>query len=284
MHNLYLINIRVVYALAFSSSLVSTLFTTEPKSKPSTHTFATLSFLSSQEFKQHQPKQTNLTRIQNNMKTPLFPLSLTLLVTLSQLTHAWYECTLSTSVPLSTLLIPSGSTSGSTDGLSSNPSYLPATSPGCSFYIAAGGTCTTTKIKRNEHRELETLKKRITTYTILPCLDSMNCVTVSSQLGCVDLKTFSYIDDTGTCYDTTKDEKDPNCVEDFLKEQSVSGSVTATVGTAKATGTGTGTASGLSSTATSLSVKGGVASIGAVHAAAGSVGLLGLAAGFLLVY
>lgn len=30
---------------------------------------------------------------------------------------------------------------------------------------------------------------------------------------------FSYIDDTGTCYDATKDEMDPNYVEDCLKEQ-----------------------------------------------------------------
>lgn len=47
----------------------------------------------------------------------------------------------------------------------------------------------------------------------------MYYVAVSSQLGCVDLSTFSCIDDTGTCYDATRDETDPNCVEVYLKEQ-----------------------------------------------------------------
>ncbi|KAE9975644.1 hypothetical protein EG328_003095 [Venturia inaequalis] len=78
----------------------------------------------------------------------------------------------------------------------------------------------------------------------------MSRVTVSSQLGCVHLKTFSYIDDTGTHYDATKDETNPNYVEDFSwREQSASASAsvtaTATASSVEVTGTGTGTTSGI---------------------------------------
>lgn len=222
------------------------------------------------------------------MKSPSISLSLVLLPALPHLTQAWFECSRSNSVPLSSLFAASDSSSGLTGGLSTGVNIPPPTSPGCSFYIAAGGTCTTTKSKRsNSNGDNNDVLQRRATYSTLPCLDSMRCVTsTSGQLGCVDLVTGSSIDDTGACYDAVKGEKDENCVGDFLKERSASGSATASgvEATAAAKASGTAAAVGATSTATSLSTKGGVASVGVSNSAAGSfVGLFAMVAGLWVV-
>jgi hypothetical protein len=177
------------------------------------------------------------------------PTVLAILTVLPRISNAYYACSLSKSVPLSDLLPSSGSSGGPVGGSDITPA-----SPGCSFYIAAGGSCTTNKpkdkVKRNDTGTNESavdFGKR--TYSTLPCLESMSCVTVNGQLGCFDLNTYDYIDDQGNCGNANTEESETGCVDKILGTQSSS-----------ATATGiraTGTASGSSSTSSSLSAKGG---------------------------
>jgi hypothetical protein len=222
----------------------------------------------------------------HTMKSFSISLGVALLSALPQLTHAWYECSLSNAVPLSSLQPQGGS--GSTSG-GSTGGYNPASdldTEGCDAILAAGGTCPT-KAKRHNHDFVGVLQKR-TTYTTLPCLDSMHCVTVSNRLGCFDLNSLAYIDDQGTCGNTGTGQYEEGCVDEFLKEQSTSVSATGVKATATATGTvkatATGASSGASSTATSLGAKGGVANKGGDRVARGSsLGLFMLVAGLFVV-
>ncbi|KAF2664383.1 hypothetical protein BT63DRAFT_429869 [Microthyrium microscopicum] len=175
--------------------------------------------------------------------------SVAMLLALSHVSHAYFACSLSNAVPLSSLLPSGGSTAGGGGGVTYTP-----TSPGCSFYIAAGGSCTTSKSKQKVKRSGSTNSDHLTThrkrtYTTLPCSNTMSCVTVKDQLGCFDLNTYDYIDDEGTCGNLNTGEEETGCVAKFLAAQSSPASAIRVEST--------GTATPANSTASSLSAKTG---------------------------
>ncbi|KAF2425527.1 hypothetical protein EJ08DRAFT_736726 [Tothia fuscella] len=190
------------------------------------------------------------------MKSFEISTALTILAAFPISTNALFACSIDNAVPFKSLLPSSYTSGGGSSGGSSGGGggYIPTPNPaGCSFYIAAGGSCTPAKYRTKR------------TYNKLPCPDDWQCVSAGGTPGCYDTKTNNFIDDQGTCGNLFSDETIPNCVEQIMAEASSSVSAPGTKATATgkvamdATGaTGSATAAKSTGTASAVMTSGGM--------------------------